>query len=301
MIMEKKANPQKADGFQNEYLFVLPDKFLAQLETDELFRSLVVTDIGYFPHAAYHFRQRPQGCKTAILIYCSAGSGFYSINGGEIKTISAGQLTVIPPDTPHKYGASETNPWSIFWVHFRGVLFRPWYTIVSQYVPITVSDVFGEKIKELFRQCFTLLKTHWKNEEYFYMCQLMGTILGMTLCAGKESEIQLTTAGSLGLKDTIVFMKKHLHEVIALDDLTRVSGFSPSHLHNLFKNATGYAPIEYFLRIKIEAASQDLYFSDLPVKDIAIAYGIEDPYYFSRLFKKIVGVSPVKYRSQVRG
>ncbi|MDR1108126.1 MAG: AraC family transcriptional regulator, partial [Spirochaetaceae bacterium] len=35
----------------------------------------------------------------------------------------------------------------------------------------------------------------------------------------------------------------------------------------------------------MQAASQDLYFSDLPVKDIAFAYGIEDPYYFSRLFK----------------
>jgi AraC-like DNA-binding protein len=129
----------------------------------------------------------------------------------------------------------------------------------------------------------------------------VGTILGMTLCAGKESEIQLTTAGSLGLKDTIVFMKKHLHGVITLDDLTRVSGFSSSHLHNLFKNATGYAPIEYFLRIKMQAASHDLYFSTLPVKDIALSHGIEDPYYFSRLFKKIMGVSPLKYRSQVKG
>jgi AraC-like DNA-binding protein len=72
-------------------------------------------------------------------------------------------------------------------------------------------------------------------------------------------------------------------------------------LTNLFKHATGLAPIEYFLRTKIYAASQDLYFSKLPVQDIAGAYGIEDPYYFSRLFKKIMGLSPKNYRNRVSG
>jgi AraC-like DNA-binding protein len=37
------------------------------------------------------------------------------------------------------------------------------------------------------------------------------------------------------------------------------------------------------------------------VKDIALSYGIEDQYYFSRLFKKIMGMSPVQYRTQVKG
>jgi AraC-like DNA-binding protein len=51
----------------------------------------------------------------------------------------------------------------------------------------------------------------------------------------------------------------------------------------------------------MQAASRDLYFSELPVKDIAYSYGIEDPYYFSRIFKKIMGVSPQQYRSMVKG
>jgi hypothetical protein len=40
---------------------------------------------------------------------------------------------------------------------------------------------------------------HYVKILFIYLCRLVGTILGMTLCAGKESEIQLTTAGSLGL------------------------------------------------------------------------------------------------------
>jgi AraC-like DNA-binding protein len=292
---------RKADGFKNEYLFVLPEEFLSRLSGNDLFKFLVVTDIGYFPFARYHFRQRPQGCETAILMYCSSGSGFYSINDGETKTLSAKQLIIIPPNTPHVYSASDENPWSVYWVHLRGGFLQSYYSMTSRYMPLKVSDVLGEKFQELFRQCFALLKAPYLSEEYFYVCQLVGTILAMTTCAGKESELQLTVGGSRGMDKAITFMKDHLHQMITLAQLTEAAGFSPSHLHYLFRRATGHAPIEYFLRIKIQAASKDLYFSNLPIKDIAVTYGIEDPYYFSRLFKKVTGISPMKYRSQVKG
>ncbi|MDR0449883.1 MAG: helix-turn-helix transcriptional regulator, partial [Treponema sp.] len=63
---------------------------------------------------------------------------------------------------------------------------------------------------------------------------------------------------------------------------------------------TGYAPMEYFLRLKIQAAARDIFFSDSLIQDIAAIYGIEDPYYFSRLFKRIMGVSPRQYRNYNR-
>jgi AraC-like DNA-binding protein len=92
-------------------------------------------------------------------------------------------------------------------------------------------------------------------------------------------------------------MQVHLHEEVTIDELSNITHFSPSHLYRLFKSSTGYAPIDFFLRIKIHAAAQDIYFSTLPIKDIAMSYGIEDPYYFSRLFKKIIGISPKHYRN----
>jgi AraC-like DNA-binding protein len=293
----------KADGFTNEHLYVLPDEFLSRLQDNELFRPLTVTDIGYFPLARNHFRQRPQGCETAILMYCSAGSGFYSIDGGPTRTLSSKQLIIIPPNTPHVYGASEENPWSIYWVHLRGSIFQSYYAMSSRFMPLELSEIVGEQILELFRRCFALLKAPYQNEEYFYLCQLTGTILALTSFAGKQSVSPLTINGGdrNGLDKAIAYMKDHLHRMVTLEQLTAAAQFSPSHLHSLFRRATGHAPIDYFLRIKIQAASKDLYFSNLPIKDIAEAYGIEDPYYFSRLFKRIMGVSPKKYRSQIKG
>ncbi|MDR1248761.1 MAG: AraC family transcriptional regulator [Treponema sp.] len=292
---------QKADGFQNECLFVLPGETQDRLSKNDLFRFLLVTDIGYFPRARYHFRQRHEGCSTSILLYCSAGSGFYAVNGGERKNLSAGHIVMIPPHTPHVYGASEEEPWSVYWAHSRGLFFEPYYGMLSSRLPVEVSEMMGEKIKDLFRQCFTILKSPWQNEEYFYVCQLIGTVMAMISCIGKRTGSQIALRGTHGIDKAIAFINEHLHENVTLKELAEASGLSLSHLHNLFQRSTGFAPIEYFLQAKMLAASRDLYFSELPVKDIAYSYGVEDPYYFSRIFKKIMGVSPQQYRSMVKG
>ena len=66
----------------------------------------------------------------------------------------------------------------------------------------------------------------------------------------------------------------------------------------VFKSRTGYSPIEYVNHLKVQKACQQLLLTEYPVKQIASHLGIEDPYYFSRMFTKIIGVSPVKYRSR---
>ena len=74
------------------------------------------------------------------------------------------------------------------------------------------------------------------------------------------------------------------------------TGYSSSYFRKLFKEVTGLSPIMYFNRMRIEYAKtllrQD---STLSIKEIAASSGFPDPYYFSRVFKKITGYSPSDY------
>jgi AraC-like DNA-binding protein len=292
---------RKADGFNNEQLFVIPEKFLAGIAENPLSRFLTVTDIGYFPVAAFHFIRRPSGCETAILIYCKAGSGFYSIDSGPPRTLSAGQLIVIPPRTPHMYQASGDHPWSIYWVHVRGPFFDAFYENIAPCLPLGLSEILAQRVVDIFRQAFSILSAPYQTEEFLYLCQMTATMLSLINCEKRRSLVPLTEEGNLALNKAVIFMHDHIHDMISRKQLLSASQVSSSQLTYLFKHATGFAPIEYFLRTKMHAASQDLYFSRLPIRDIANSYGIEDPYYFSRLFKKMMGLSPKRYRDRVSG
>ncbi len=66
----------------------------------------------------------------------------------------------------------------------------------------------------------------------------------------------------------------------------------------MFRKHAGMGAAEYLLNYRIKMAQKMLCTSDVPVQQIAQAVGIADPFYFSRVFKKRVGISPTKYREK---
>ncbi len=63
-----------------------------------------------------------------------------------------------------------------------------------------------------------------------------------------------------------------------------------------FTQATGYSPIEYVQRLRVEDAKRRLERTDTPVDEIGWKVGYEDPAFFRRLFKRMTGLSPGLYR-----
>ncbi|KAF6609500.1 helix-turn-helix transcriptional regulator, partial [Paenibacillus sp. EKM208P] len=88
------------------------------------------------------------------------------------------------------------------------------------------------------------------------------------------------------------YMSEQLESTVSLEELSRHVQVSKQHLNLIFKQSTGYSPVDYYLRMKIQRASQLLDLTNASIKEISIQLGFRDPYYFSRLFKKIMGCSP---------
>src|SRR5262245_60916147 len=81
-----------------------------------------------------------------------------------------------------------------------------------------------------------------------------------------------------------------------LEELARQAGFSPQHMNRIFHRALGSTPLKYLTRLKIERAAELLIETNRTVETIAASVGFEDPYYFSRVFKREVGRSPAAFR-----
>ncbi len=96
------------------------------------------------------------------------------------------------------------------------------------------------------------------------------------------------------------YIEENYHRDISLDDVSRIVDISPYYFSKLFKEETGENFIEYLTNLRINKAKDLLMHSGLNIKNICVDTGYSDPNYFSRIFKKQVGVTPTEFRELCR-
>lgn len=294
---------QKRDGFREQRLFVLPEYMLRELAGIELTRQLFVSDIGFFPHARYHYRERLEGIDAYIFIYCIEGEGYVEMEmaGGNPVEIKAGNLIVIPAGIPHRYWASEQQPWSIYWFHLKGEHAGELARLYGlESAPLQLPGGFiSEFVARIEHSMALIADRPYSVHSHAFVSQTMRWLisaLGHELMHASQDRKQ-----DQYLEKAIRFMTEHIATSIRLAELAQYTGVSRQHLVYLFNKETGFPPIDYFLRMKMQHAANKLDLTDLTVKEIAASVGMGDPYYFSRIFKKLMGFSPSDYRKIPKG
>lgn len=291
-------NFKQRDGFQGEKLISLPDNVWKKaIKKNPVMANLYMTHIGYFPKATYHYRERKNGCPDNILIYCLRGKGWYTINNKRFE-VGVNEYCIIPATKyPISYGADEKDPWTIYWIHFSGSdidTFNQSFNIAHFDGAQKIS--FNEKGLELWETMYRNLEMGYSRENlsktnlclYYFICSFLYP--DENLNEKKQDEKDL-------ISNTIAFMRGKLAEKLTLEDLAMTNQLSISHFSSLFRKGTGMSPLDYFIHLKLQQACLLLLTTELKIKDIASDLGYEDPYYFSRLFKKYMNISPLQYRS----
>jgi two-component system response regulator YesN len=94
------------------------------------------------------------------------------------------------------------------------------------------------------------------------------------------------------------YINENYKKDISLDEVSRSVDISPYYFSKLFKDETGENFIEYLTNIRIEVAKKLLKNRNLSIKNVCAETGYSDPNYFSRIFKKQVGITPTEYRDK---
>jgi len=110
---------------------------------------------------------------------------------------------------------------------------------------------------------------------------------------------EATSEGARKVQQSIAYMMQHLDRPLQIARLAQVAHISPSHFFVLFKRWTGFSPMEYFIRLRMQRAAQLLVSTALSVKEAAATLGYDDPFYFSRVFKSVHALAPTDYRVMV--
>jgi AraC family transcriptional regulator, arabinose operon regulatory protein len=300
IILLRMNEWQKGEGFPGQRIAVLPRAVLAQARELPLLRGLMPTDVGYFPRAKGHLRERTQGVDQAIFIYCVRGAGWCELNGTR-HAVRTGEVLVLPPETPHVYGAGDLKPWTIHWFHAQGTLIQKYLAELN--VSLDRPVVFlGEDPQwmALFEEVLGALEHGYTQQQLLHASHALAHLLAITIRHRHESWREQPDAPQK-IAQTIAYMKQHLNQALQLDALAALATLSRSRYTALFKEQTGFAPIDYFNRLRMHSACQLLDTSDLSVKDIATSLGYEDPLYFSRVFRLVTETSPTEYRRIHKG
>jgi AraC-like DNA-binding protein len=154
-----------------------------------------------------------------------------------------------------------------------------------------------EKSIDLFNEIYRQLERGYSNDNLIYANMCLSHFLTTFIYNHKFEPVEEGQVKD-NIDLVIDYMQNNMNKPLRLEQIANFVNLSSSHFSFLFKKKTGYAPMEYFNQLKIQKACQYLLFTNLQIKEIAFKLGVEDPYYFSRLFTNVMGVSPNNYREK---
>lgn len=287
---------RKGGGFRNQIAYVIPRPVLNQVANHPLLNALLPTDIGWYPQALYHYFERLEGTPEHVLLLCTAGRGWYIIDD-QYQELAANEALLIPENTPHIYGALDADPWSIHWVHFTGSAGDFYaHQLPDDVYKLSVDPDVMLPIEQLFRQCYDSILGGFVLQRLLYMSQTLHHILGYLLFNNQAFSPAMQTSNFHNLEHTLVHLQQNIDTKLTLECMASHAELSVSHFSRLFREQTGYSPMDYFIRLKIQEACTQLILTNQTIREICFGLGYDDPYYFSRAFKKITGMSPRTYR-----
>lgn len=288
---------KKEEGFPGQISYVLPEKIVTLTKENPLISDLYLTDIGYYPEARHHFRERTSGCAQSILIYCVEGKGEIRLKDS-VHEVIADHFFLIPAGMSHAYHSDTKQPWSIYWIHFAGSKASLFNRFACRVISIdrSLSSRISERIG-LFNDLFRNLDRGFSIETLEYVNQCLSFLLASFTHINQFREIRIADEKD-PVTRSINFMIENLDQKLKLDDIAAETGLSVSHYSNIFLARTGHSPIDYFIQLKVQQGCRLLDNSGLLVAEISRKSGFEDQFYFSRVFKKVMGMSPAEYRKR---
>jgi AraC-like DNA-binding protein len=269
----------------------------SRVHNNLLLKHLHICSIGHYPKAKEHYTYRKKGLPENFIFYCVDGHGWYEIEGQRYE-VGPNEFFILPQNKEHAYGNDPDHPWSIYWIHFGGESladFNELHAVQKHFKPFYIKS--SGEIIAMFSRMYKALELGYSTDNLIFANLCLPHFLSLFIYNSKHTTVSANE--KLDVVDSaILYMQEHINENISLQDLSSHYNYSASRFSSLFKQKTGYAPIDYFIQMKMQKASQQLDFSSSSVKDIALSMGFDDPYYFSKRFRKIIGLSPKQYRSQ---
>lgn len=269
-----------------------------ELGMDDQTLDICINSAGHYNLITQPFFEtlRPAGRVDVQLLYIAKGTMSFEINHKKLEAREGDMVYYRQGDRQHYIYEIKNKP-DVYWVHFTGseadkLLKRSDFDKSGIYTIGPQSDVpllMQKMIQEL-----QLKKSCYHEVANLLLRQLLELLNRYMLESNRKTKGQNAL-----IEKAIVDFHQLYRTQMQINQYAKISGVSSCWFIRCFRTYTGKTPVEYLTEIRMSKAKELLYSSSFTIGEIAQNIGYQDALYFSRIFKKAVGLSPQNYQKQI--
>lgn len=256
-------------------------------------KSITLVNAGHLPGRTLQ-REKAVFQYWAIVLI-TGGAGHYRVDGGESQRVTAGSWFCLYPGAQFDYGPDPGGSWDEYYFTAEGERveewLRDWLFPAGRVHHLLINEVLLQRMENLLR----LVESGAPDNLDRAAIQLEQ--LAYEIAAGDEG--READRREHFAQTVIEDIQSRLHLPPTVSDTAARHHVSVSTLRRIVYEYTGYPFNEFVHRLRTAEAGHILLNTDLSVKEVGERLGYRDMFYFSRVFKRITGVSPREYRSRV--
>ena len=240
-----------------------------------------------YPDFSYKI-SRPNS-PVCVIEFILSGKGII-IKDEKKHLVRAGDIYLLPQNTDHFYYALPEDPYSKIFLNIEGSLCG---RLISSFGLENKSFFNAPELEELFQRIVKLIKELPVSDKL--QCSLQGIFVELLSRLCKISSLESHSKEALTLKN---HLDSNLHRIVTNSELSSLIFRCPDYCQKLFKKEFSVTPYAYQLNLKMQTARRLLCDTKLSVEEISASLGYSDPHYFSNIFKKKCGCSPLSLRKR---
>ena len=212
-----------------------------------------------------------------------------------------GDLILLPPGEAHLYEADLLVPWSIFWFHFSGQRAADWVEVLGWDHDEPLLHVPApEEVMEVFEDVCRHTLHGYPDADVLGLTTEFGRLFGVVRMQSRARDLRARkTEGRI--LEVLRQLREQPERRWTVAQMARLAGLSTPHFAELFRQQTGSPPLTFLIRLRLQLACSILEREEITIEETAHRVGYEDAYYFSRLFRKHLGVAPSRFREELWG
>lgn len=259
------------------------------------------------PHTNYPLEGHPKGfafdwqhgrmLEGFALLYISSGGGRFESKPNFSASIKAGHAFLLFPHVWHRYAPDPETGWHEHWIGFDGEMARRWlrhkfFSPKNPVIKISAEDT----VLATFSRMMQSIRAN-RSALQQILAGATDNLMGLFYSA-QQAQPAADSQNANAIELAIARIQNEFERDLNMKLLARELGVGYSWFRHTFATHTGLSPHQYLLELRLVRARSLLVETKLSVKEIAMQTGFGDEFYFSRLFRQKLNLTPSQWRDR---